>query len=474
MKLLEFIENKNYVGGEWLRSTENKEVINPASGEVVGRVCFMSDVEIKAAVDNTVQNFKSWSATSFEVRINFLKKWQELVVAHTGELAEIITLEQGKTLADAAREVSYAVSFIEWFASIEIRSDEKEGTNPAHKIITQYEAVGPVVAITPWNFPLAMITRKAAPAILAGCSMLLKPSILTPFSALALMRLAELAGLPGGVVNVVTGDSSRFAEIICEDFRIRKISFTGSTEVGKLLYQNSAATLKRLSLELGGNAPYIIFADVDIRKAVDDLIIAKTRSSGESCTSPNRIFIHETIYDEFTENLVSKFGKLKSGNGLDAKSDIGPLINRSAVDKIINLLEDAKSKDAKVLCGGGCEDNFFEPTVMIDCNDEMNIAKSEIFGPVIACYSFKTADEVVVRANNTEYGLQAYICTKDIEKEKNISRQLDFGMVSINSPLASNAKAPFGGRKASGFGVEGGDQGIFEYLNTKYVNLNLP
>jgi len=474
MKLLEFIENKNYVGGEWITSANSKEVINPATGEVLGRTCFMEEAKIKAAVDNTVQNFKSWSVTPFEVRVGFLKKWQELVVARASELAEIITLEQGKTLVDAAREVSYAVSFIEWFASVTVKPDEKVGSSPAHKIITQYEAVGPVVAITPWNFPLAMITRKAAPAILAGCSMLLKPSILTPFSALALMRLAELAGLPGGVVNVVTGDSSLFAEIICEDFRIRKISFTGSTEVGKLLYQNSATTLKRLSLELGGNAPYIIFADVDIEKSVDDLIIAKTRSSGESCTSPNRVFIQAEIYNEFTENLARKFGKLKSGNGLDATSDIGPLIKKSAVDKITNLLESAKAKGAKVLCGGGCKDNFFEPTIIIDCNDEMDIAKAEIFGPVIACYNFETVDEVVVRANNTEYGLQAYICTKDIEKAKNISRQLDFGMVSINSPLASNAKAPFGGRKASGFGVEGGDQGIFEYLNTKYVNLNLP
>lgn len=317
-----------------------------------------------------------------------------------------------------------------------------------------------------------MVTRKLAPAILAGCSTLLKPSTLTPFSALALVRLAELAGLPGGVINIITGDSSLITRIICDDFRIRKISFTGSTEVGKLLYQNSASTLKRLSLELGGNAPYIIFADVDIDKAADDLIIAKTRSNGESCTSPNRMFIQSEIYDKLVQALTVKFSKLKSGNGLDPASDIGPLINKAAVDKTMMLIEDAKANGAKVLCCGNFEDNFFSPTVVADCTDDMKIAQMEIFGPVLACYKFATAEEVIQRSNNTEYGLQAYICTADIEKALACSKKLDFGMVSINSPLASNAKAPFGGRKASGFGVESGDQGIFEYLNTKYVNLN--
>lgn len=473
MELLEFVKNKNYVGGEWIETANQKDVINPATHDVIGCVPFLEINSIKEAIDDTVRNFKTWSVISLQDRVQFLKKWQELIVSHTRELTEIICLEQGKTLADATREVSYALSFVEWFASVVISSDVKEGASPAHKIITEYEAVGPVVAITPWNFPLAMVTRKLAPAILAGCSVLLKPSILTPFSALALLRLAELAGLPGGVVNVITGDSSLIAQIVCNDFRIRKISFTGSTEVGKLLYQNSAATLKRLSLELGGNAPYIIFADVDTRKAVDDLIIAKTRSNGESCTSPNRIFIHAAIYENFIKALTLKFAKLKCGNGLDPESDIGPLINKAAIDKIMMLIEDAVARGAKILCGGNYKDNFLDPTIVADCNDDMKIAKLEIFGPVLACYSFETSEEVIKRANDTEFGLQAYICTKDIENAKDVSKQLDFGMVSINSPLASNAKAPFAGRKASGFGIEGGEQGIFEYLNTKYVNLNL-
>ncbi|KJV94275.1 succinate-semialdehyde dehydrogenase [NADP+] GabD [Rickettsia parkeri str. Tate's Hell] len=287
-----------------------------------------------------------------------------------------------------------------------IHSTIKPGNSNTHKIVTQYEPVGPSAAITPWNFPNAMITRKVVPAIAAGCSVILKPSSLTPLSALVLAKFASDAGLPAGVFNVITGSSDIIGKAFCEDFRLQKLSFTGATNVGKILYQNAANTLKRLSLELGGNAPFIITADNNLEKVVSDLVIAKTRNSGQSCTSPNRIFIEESIYEKFIEILKAKFTKLKAGDGFDKESDIGPLINSAAIEKIQKLLADAQSKGAKLICGGKTVDNFIEPTIIIDCLDNMDIFRIEIFGPVVACYKFKDLDEVIEHANNTEYGLQ--------------------------------------------------------------------
>lgn len=473
MELLKFVNEKNFTNGEWVKTPYQIAVINPANLEVIGHVPSLLKEDVINAIDGVVQGYESWSASSYNQRIRFLKRWHKQIIDHAAELAYIITLEQGKTLADSKREVAYGASFIEWFSDIEINRIEKVGSSHSHKIITEFEPVGPVGAITPWNFPLAMVTRKLAPALLAGCSAILKPSSLTPFSALAILRLAEIAGLSKGVVNVVTGNSDLIGRIICDDFRLRKISFTGSTQVGKLLYQNSANTLKRMSLELGGNAPYIIFSDVDINKQVDDLIIAKIRSNGQSCTSPNRIFIQSEIYESFIEALTEKFKQLRCRNGMDIDADIGPLINQSAVDNVMHLLKNAIEHGARITCGGTNERNFLAPTVLVDCQDDMTIASREIFGPVIACYKFENEEEIINRANSTEYGLQAYICTNDIEKANRVLKKLDYGMVSINSPIASNASAPFSGRKASGFGIEGGEQGIFEYLNTKYVNLNL-
>jgi succinate-semialdehyde dehydrogenase/glutarate-semialdehyde dehydrogenase len=473
VELLDFVKNKNFVNGKWISTADYIEVINPATLQVIAKVPGLNVHEIREAIDSTSDAFKNWSQTAVSDRVKFLKKWHDAIIAHTDELAYIITLEQGKTLQDSKREVAYGASFVEWFANIilEVKSLEKVGNNKQQKIITEFEAVGPVAAITPWNFPLAMITRKISPALAAGCSVLLKPSSLTPFTALALVRLAELSGLPAGVINIITGDSNLIGNNICDDFRIRKISFTGSTEVGKILYKNCAETLKRLSLELGGNAPFIVTQDINIPKVVDDLIIAKTRSNGESCTAPNRIYIHSNIYEEFTTILTAKFSKIKTGNGLEIASDIGPLINQAAVSKISKLIEEAKLEGAQVTCGGDSKNNFYGPTVIINCTDSMAIAKTEIFGPVLACYRFETIDEVMERANNTEYGLQAYVYSNDKNIANKLSKELDFGMVSINLPLPSNARAPFSGRKASGFGIEGGEQGIFEYLNTKYVNL---
>ncbi|AEK74662.1 NAD-dependent succinate-semialdehyde dehydrogenase [Rickettsia conorii subsp. heilongjiangensis] len=473
MSLLKNITGKNYINGEFIEFGKQISVINPATLKEIATVPNLGLSEINSAINNTVTSFSLWSQSSFEARIAILRRWYNLVIANIEELSHILTLEQGKILVESKKEILYGASFIDWYtyAIHNIHSTIKPGNSKTHKIVTQYEPVGPSAAITPWNFPNAMITRKVVPAIAAGCSVILKPSSLTPLSALVLAKFASDAGLPAGVFNIITGSSDIIGKAFCEDFRLRKLSFTGSTNVGKILYQNAANTLKRLSLELGGNAPFIITADNNLEKVVSDLVIAKTRNSGQSCISPNRIFIEESIYEKFIEILKAKFTKLKAGDGFDKESDVGPLINSAAIEKIQKLLADAQSKGAKLICGGKVVDNFIEPTIIIDCLDNMDIFRIEIFGPVVACYKFKDLDEVIEHANNTEYGLQGYVYSNNISVAQMIASKLDFGMVSINDPLPANAKAPFAGRKASGFGVEGSFEGIFEYLNTKYINL---
>ncbi|MGI4752790.1 MAG: NAD-dependent succinate-semialdehyde dehydrogenase [Janthinobacterium lividum] len=473
MNLLASITGKNYVNGQFMTASKQISVVNPSTLKEIATVPNLELSEINSAIDNTVQTFSAWSQSSFEERIAILRKWHALVIENIDELSHILTLEQGKILAESKKEILYGASFIDWYtyAIHNIHSVVKPGNNKNHKIVTHYEPVGPAAAITPWNFPNAMITRKVVPAIAAGCSVILKPSSLTPLSALVLAKLAYDAGLPAGVFNVITGDSNVIGKAFCEDFRLRKLSFTGSTNVGKILYQASANTVKRLSLELGGNAPVIITADNDLEKVAADLVISKTRNSGQSCTSPNRIFVEESIYEKFIEILTPKFNKLKAGVGFDNASDVGPLINSAAIEKIQKLLADAQNRGAKLICGGKANNNFIEPTIIIDCLDNMDIFKTEIFGPVIACYKFKSLEEVIERANNTEYGLQGYVYSRNLSVAKMMATKLDFGMISINDPLPANAKAPFAGRKASGFGVEGSFEGIFEYLNTKYINL---
>ncbi|HJD62556.1 MAG TPA: NAD-dependent succinate-semialdehyde dehydrogenase [Rickettsia endosymbiont of Degeeriella rufa] len=473
MNLLASITGKNYVNGQFITASKQISVVNPSTLKEIATVPNLELSEINSAIDNTVQTFSAWSQSSFEERIAILRKWHALVIKNIDELSHILTLEQGKILAESKKEILYGASFIDWYtcAIHNIHSVVKPGNNKNHKIVTHYEPVGPAAAITPWNFPNAMITRKVVPAIAAGCSVILKPSSLTPLSALVLAKLAYDAGLPAGVFNVITGDSNIIGKVFCEDFRLRKLSFTGSTNVGKILYQASANTVKRLSLELGGNAPFIITADNALEKVADDLVISKTRNSGQSCTSPNRIFVEESIYDKFIEILTPQFNKLKAGDGFDKNSSVGPLINSAAIEKIQKLLTDAQNRGAKLICGGKANNNFIEPTIIIDCLDNMDIFKTEIFGPVIACYKFKSLDEIIERANNTEYGLQGYVYSRNLSVAKMIATKLDFGMISINDPLPANAKAPFAGRKASGFGVEGSFEGIFEYLNTKYINL---
>lgn len=474
MQLLDFVNKKNYIDGNWLDCQEQLSVYNPANDKVVGSIPNLPNDLIISAIDSSVRAFKIWSQTSFEQRITILRKWHSLILENIDQLAYIITLEQGKILEGAKLEVLYGASFIDWFASNihNIQGKIKPGKSITHKIITEYEPIGTVCSITPWNFPNAMVTRKVAPALAAGCSVILKPSEFTPFSALVLAKLANDAGIPAGVLNIITGDANNIGQIFCNDFRIRKLSFTGSTRVGKMLYQNSSATIKRLSLELGGNAPFIILSGVDLDKTASELILGKIRNSGQSCTSPNRILIEEAIYDEFLQILTTKFANLKIGDGFDSESVIGPLINKAAIDKILKLIEDAKNKGGEILCGGKAHGNFFEPTIISNCQDNMEIFSTEIFGPVLACYKFGSIQEVINRANNTEYGLQAYIYCNNIAIAQIMATKLDFGMVSINDSLPANCKAAFAGRKNSGFGVEGSDEGIFEYLNSKFVNLH--
>ncbi|AFB21124.1 succinate semialdehyde dehydrogenase [Rickettsia canadensis str. CA410] len=428
MNLLKNITGKNYINGEFVEFRKQISVINPSTLKEIATVSNLELYEINSVIDNTVQAFPAWSQSAFEERIVILRRWYNLVLTNIDELSHMLTLEQGKIFAKSKKEILYGASFIDWYtyAIHNIHSTIKPGNNKAHKIITQYEPVWPSAAITPWNFPNAMITRKVVPAIAAGCSVILKPSSLTPLSALVLAKFASDAGLPAGVFNVITGNSDIIGKAFCEYFRLRKLSFTGSTDVGKILYKIAANTIKRLSLELGGNAPFIITAENDLEKVAGDLVIAKTRNSGQSCTSPNRIFIEESIYKKFIEILKAKFTKIKAGDGFDKTSDIGPLINGAAIEKIQKLLIDGQNKGAKLICGGKAVDNFIEPTIITDCLDNMDIFKTEIFGPVIACYRFKGLDEVIERANNTEYGLQGNVYSNNISVAQMIADKLDW------------------------------------------------
>ena len=417
--MLNFLNKKNFINGQWVSSDAEIAVDNPATGKIIAHAPDMNEAQLKAAVDVTMKGAEEWKNSTIEQRYQVLRKWHELNQKHFKELAELITLEQGKVLSEAEGELVYGNAYIDWFACI-LRPHSnysRAGSSIEHKITVEKDPVGAVAAITPWNFPSAMMSRKIAPAIAAGCSVILKPSELTPFSALAQAKLLKEAGLPDGVLNVVTCDAQMFGDVVCNDFRIRKLSFTGSTRVGKLLYKKSAKTLKRLSMELGGNAPYIVFADCDIDKVTDDLIGIKLRSGGQSCTSPNRVFIEQEIYADFTKLLAEKFSKRKAGDGFKKSSDVGPLINAQAVEKVNLLLQDAVTHGAEILCGGKHNSNFIEPTVIKDCHDEMSIFSNEIFAPVLACYSFSNVEEVIERANNTEYGLQSYLYSKDMKQQ---------------------------------------------------------
>ncbi|WP_077600889.1 NAD-dependent succinate-semialdehyde dehydrogenase [Oceanobacillus sojae] len=460
--------------------TNSKEVIkvtNPATGEVVDSVLKGGKKEAEQAVDKAHQAFQEWSKQSVYERTALLNKWHGLIEQHESELAEIMTLEQGKPVKEAAGEIQYANSFIAWYAEEGKRlyGETIPATARDKRIVVTRQPVGVIAAITPWNFPAAMITRKVAPALAAGCTAVVKPASATPLTAIRLRELAIEAGIPEGVLQIVTGSSSEISDAWMEDTRVRKISFTGSTEVGKLLMRKSADTVKKISLELGGLAPLIVMEDADIDKAVNGAIASKYRNAGQTCVCANRIYVHESIEQKFAKAFAEKVAQLKVGNGLEEGVEIGPLIDQSAVEKVQKHIKDALNKGAEKLLGDekANEGLFFSPVVLTNVNDEMLCMHEETFGPLAPITTFESKEEVIARANNTPYGLAAYLFTENLTTAIEVGEQLEYGIVGINDGGPSTAQAPFGGFKESGLGREGGHHGIDEYVEVKYLSIQL-
>lgn len=468
------IRNGHYIDGEWVSSPNLFPVHNPATGEVIVDIARGGEAEAEQAVAAAARAFPAWRALTAKERSIKVRRWGELMLQHKEALAELLTREQGKPIAEARGEVGYAASFLEWFAEEAKRAygDMIPSPFPDSKILVTREPVGVVAAITPWNFPLAMITRKAAPALAAGCTMVLKPAEDTPLSALALAVLAEQAGIPAGVFNVVAGEARAIGKVLTGSGIVRKLSFTGSTRTGKLLASQCANTLKKMSLELGGNAPFIVFDDADIDAAVRGAIASKFRNTGQTCVCVNRFYVQGGIYDAFTKALTTAVSKLRVGNGLTNEVEQGPLINQAALDKVQSHVADAVSKGAKVLIGGkphALGGTFYEPTVLANATHDMLIAEDETFGPVAACFRFDTEEEVIAAANNTPYGLSAYFYTQDTKRIWRVAEALESGMIGINEGIISTEVAPFGGVKESGLGREGSKYGLDEYIELKYL-----
>lgn len=468
------IRNGHYIDGEWVSSPNLFPVHNPATGEVIVDIARGGEAEAEQAVAAAARAFPAWRALTAKERSIKVRRWGELMLQHKEALAELLTREQGKPIAEARGEVGYAASFLEWFAEEAKRAygDMIPSPFPGSKILVTREPVGVVAAITPWNFPLAMITRKAAPALAAGCTMVLKPAEDTPLSALALAALAEQAGIPAGVFNVVAGEARAIGKVLTGSGIVRKLSFTGSTRTGKLLASQCANTLKKMSLELGGNAPFIVFDDADIDAAVRGAIASKFRNTGQTCVCVNRFYVQGGIYDAFTKALTTAVSKLRVGNGLTNEVEQGPLINQAALDKVQSHVADAVSKGAKVLIGGkphALGGTFYEPTVLANATHDMLIAEDETFGPVAACFRFDTEEEVIAAANNTPYGLSAYFYTQDTKRIWRVAEALESGMIGINEGIISTEVAPFGGVKESGLGREGSKYGLDEYIELKYL-----
>ncbi|MET3999455.1 NAD-dependent succinate-semialdehyde dehydrogenase [Marinobacterium sp. MBR-109] len=470
------LRGQAYVNGEWVdaKSGETFAVLNPATGEELTRVPLMSEADANAAVTAAYQAFKQWRTTTAKERAAMLRRWFQLMQDNMEDLALLMTLEQGKPLAEARGEVQYAASFIEWFAEEGKRAYGE--LIPTHKpdarILVSREPVGVVAAITPWNFPAAMITRKAAPALAAGCSFICKPAEDTPLSALALAELAHRAGIPAGVFNIVTGDPRALGSVLTGHELVRKLSFTGSTPVGKLLMAQCANTVKRVSLELGGNAPFIVFDDADLERALDGAMASKYRNAGQTCVCTNRFLVQDGIYDRFVEALAERTRELKVGAGVDADVQQGPLINAAAVAKIQSHIDDAVAKGASVVCGGkphALGRTWFEPTVLRDVTPQMRVATEETFGPLAPIFRFSDEADAIAMANDTEYGLAAYFFSRDLGRVWRVAEGLEYGMIGINEGIISTELAPFGGVKASGLGREGARQGLEEYLECKYM-----
>lgn len=479
----ELTANKAYINGLWVDAQSNKyyEILNPASGELLAQVPSMTGTETEQAIAAANAALPAWKQRTAKDRSQILRRWFDLIMQNQDALATLMTQEQGKPLAEAKGEIAYAASFVEWFAEEAKRVDGEvlPGHQPDKRILVLKQPVGVVAAITPWNFPSAMITRKAAPALAAGCTMVLKPAPQTPLSALALAQLAEQAGIPAGVFNVVTADAEDarlVGDVLTASPVVRKLSFTGSTAVGVHLMQASAPTLKKLSLELGGNAPFIVFDDADLDAAVEGAIISKYRNAGQTCVCANRIYVQAGVYDAFAEKFAAAVQKLKVGSGIEAGVEIGPLIDQKAVEKVESHLKDALEKGGKLLLGGQRHSlgaSFFEPTIITGATKAMRVAKEETFGPLAPLFSFEDEAEVVQLANDTEYGLAAYFYARDLSRVWKVAEELEYGMVGINTGVISTEVAPFGGIKSSGLGREGSRHGIDEYLEMKYLCLSV-
>lgn len=467
-----------YVGGEWIAAADGRTipVTDPATGKVIGTVPSLGLEETRRAIDAAERALPAWRAKTAKERAIILRRWFELVTAHADDLAYIMTREQGKPLAEARGEIAYGASFIEWFAeeAKRVYGDVIPQTVASRRILVLKQPVGVCAAITPWNFPNAMITRKCAPGLAAGCTMVVRPASATPFSALALAELAERAGVPAGVFNVVTGASNVVGTELATNKTVRKLSFTGSTEVGKILLKQAADTVKRVSMELGGHAPFIVFDDADIDSAVQGALLCKFRNCGQTCVCTNRIYVQEGVFDRFAEKLAAAVAKLTVGPGLEPGVEIGPLIDDAAVAKVEQHVSDATAKGAVVTIGGkrhALGGRFFEPTVLANCNASMLVAREETFGPVAPLFRFRTEEEVIAMANDSDVGLAGYFYARDIGRVFRVAEALEVGLVGVNDGVISNEVAPFGGVKQSGLGREGSKYGIEEYLEIKYVSL---
>ena len=470
------LRQQAFVGGQWCDADDRTSfaVTNPATGETIGSVPLMGAAETRRAIAAASEGWAGWRAKTAKERSAILRKWNDLMLANADDLALIMTVEQGKPLAESKGEIAYAASFIEWFAeeAKRVSGDTLQSPWTDRRIVVTKEPIGVCAAITPWNFPAAMITRKVGPALAAGCPMVVKPAEGTPFSALAMAVLAERAGVPAGVFSVVTGDARAIGGEMTSNPTVRKLSFTGSTEVGRLLMQQSAATVKKLSLELGGNAPFIVFDDADLDAAVEGAMASKYRNAGQTCVCANRIYVQDGVYDAFADKLVAAVRKLKVGNGIEPDVTQGPLIDEDAVKKVELHVADATAKGGRVLTGGkrhALGHTFFEPTVIAGVTTDMRVAKEETFGPVAPLFRFKTDADAIAMANDTEFGLASYFYSRDIGRIWRVAEALESGMVGINTGLISNEVAPFGGVKQSGLGREGSKYGMDDYLVIKYL-----
>jgi len=470
------LKSKAYIDGKWsdADSGETIEVLNPADGKVIAEVAKCGTAETRRAIAAAATAQVEWRKTTVKERASLLRKWFNLMMDAQEDLAQILTAEQGKPLAESRGEIAYGANYIEWFSeeAKRVYGDTIQPPSNDKRIVVIKQPIGVVACITPWNFPNAMLTRKIAPALAAGCTVVCKPANATPLSAFAFVELAERAGIPAGVINIVAGVTREIGAEMTSNPTVRKLTFTGSTEVGKKLIEQCAGTVKRTSMELGGNAPFIVFDDADLDEAVKGAIICKFRNAGQTCVCANRLLVQDGIYDEFTKRLKTATEELRVGNGADDGVAIGPLINEGAANDVIEFIEDAVAKGANVAIGGGRSDLgscFVEPTVLTDVNDNMRVFREEIFGPVAPIFKFKTEDEAIQMANDTEFGLACYFYSRDVGRIWRVGEALEYGIVGINEGIISNEMAPFGGVKESGQGREGSKYGLDDYLEIKYM-----